>query len=210
MFLQTRFGGFFCFVRFSPETKLSSEVGWLPEIGSIHKRSHFDTNGQALGLGDFESINSESIAGGRTMIAVLRSRKPEDRKDPPKRLVYLCMVALAPCMALVALWNQGDLTLVTASLTLSVGAFLYVNLEAIQIYLRPAWAREYHAKLAPLTARLTCSGLSADERRQVLGRIQDLNDRYHLVTSPAITYMWVKRMAFSMACIARFLRASTH
>lgn len=82
MLLQTRFGGFFCFVRFSPETKLFSEVGWLPEIGAIHKRSHFDTNGQALGLGDFESINSESIAGGRTMIAVLRSRKPEDRKDP--------------------------------------------------------------------------------------------------------------------------------
>lgn len=94
------------------------------------------------------------------MIAALRRCKPEDRKDPPKRLVYLSMVALAPCMALVALWNQGDLTIATTSLTLSVGAFFYLNLEAIQNYLRPAWAREYHAKLAPLTARLTCSELS--------------------------------------------------
>lgn len=144
------------------------------------------------------------------MIAALRRREPEDRKDPPTRLVYLCMVALAPFTALAALWNQGGLTILTASVTLSVGAFLYLNLEAIQNYQRPDWAREYHAKMAPLIARLSCPGLSAAERSQVLDRVQDLNDRYHLVTSPDLTYRWVKGMAYPMKYIAKFMRVSAH
>jgi len=52
--------------------------------------------------------------------------------------------------------------------------------------------------------------LSDIERQQILVRIQDLNDRYHLVTSPTLTYRWVKRMAISMGFIAKALRMNTH
>lgn len=144
------------------------------------------------------------------MIAALSRTDPIDRKDPPKRVLYLSLVAISPCLALGALWTQGDLTMVSSAMTLSASAVLLLNLERIQNYLRPEWAREYEAKLAPLQARLLEQDLSASERELVLNRIQDLNDRYHLVTSPAVTYRWIKRMGAAMGSIAQFLRSSSH
>ncbi|KAB0528580.1 hypothetical protein ACFFQ5_21925 [Pseudomonas brassicacearum] len=144
------------------------------------------------------------------MIAALSRTNPIDREDPPKRFLYLSLVAISPCLALGALWNQGDLNLVSSAMTLSASAVLLLNLERIQNYLRPEWAREYEAKLAPLRARLLEQDLSASERELVLNRIQDLNDRYHLVTSPAVTYRWIKRMGAAMGSIAQFLRSGSH
>lgn len=144
------------------------------------------------------------------MFTALLRTAPEDRKDPPKRLLYLSLVTLSPCMALATLWNQGDLTIVTSSITLSAAGVFYLNLEKIQNYLRPAWTREYEAKLARWEAHLMQRDLSAIERQQILVRIQDLNDRYHLVTNPTLTYRWVKGMAISMGFIAKALRMNNH
>ncbi|UVM53159.1 hypothetical protein LOY38_14615 [Pseudomonas sp. B21-015] len=140
------------------------------------------------------------------MIAAFNSTALHRRKDPPKRSVYLSLVAASPCMALAALWNQGDLTVVSASITLSVAAYLYLRLETIQNCFRPAWAKEYEWKLAKLMAQLSCEGLSAVERQKLLNRIDDLKDRYHLVTSSQVTYRWIKRQAYAMLFIARILR----
>ncbi|MNY20832.1 hypothetical protein D3C86_1543380 [compost metagenome] len=109
-------------------------------------------------------------------------------------------------MALAALWNQGDLTIVSASITLSMAAYLYLRLETIQNHFRPAWAEEYEGKLAELMAQLACEGPSAVESRKLLSRIDDLKDRYHLVTSSQVTYRWVTRQAYAMLFIARILR----
>jgi len=140
------------------------------------------------------------------MIAALNNAVSHRRTDPPKRSVYLSLVAASPCMALAALWNHGDLTVVSASITLSMSAYLYLRLETIQNRFRPAWAEEYEMKLAELMAQLSCEGLSAVERQKLLSRIDDLKDRYHLVASPQVTYRWVKRQAYAMLFIARILR----
>jgi hypothetical protein len=100
--------------------------------------------------------------------------------------------------------------MVSSAMTLSASAVFLLNLERIQDYVRPEWAREYEAKLAPLQARLLEQDLSASEREHILNRIQDLDDRYHLVTSPAVTYRGIKRMSAAMGSIAQFLRSSSH
>lgn len=92
------------------------------------------------------------------MIAALNSRLSHHGIDPPKRWVYLSLVAASPCMALAALWNQGDLTVVSASITLSASAYLYLRLETIQNRFRPAWAEEYERKRAALMAQLSFEG----------------------------------------------------
>lgn len=140
------------------------------------------------------------------MIAALNNPVSHRRTDPPKRSVYLSLVAASPCMALAALWNQGDLTVVSASITLSMSAYLYLRLETIQNRFRPAWAEEYETKLAQLMTQLSCEGLSAVERQKLLSRIDDLKDRYHLVTSSQVTYRWVTLQARAMLVIARILR----
>lgn len=140
------------------------------------------------------------------MIAALNNALSHHGIDPPKRSVYLSLVAASPCMALAALWNQGDLTVVSASITLSMAAYLYLRLETIQNRFRPAWAEEYERKLAELMAQLSCEGLSTVERQKLLSRIDDLKDRYHLVTSSQVTYRWVTRQAYAMLFIARILR----
>lgn len=144
------------------------------------------------------------------MIAALSRTAPIDRKDPPKRVLYLSLVAICPGLAMGALWNQGDLTMVSGAITLSASAVLLLNLDKIQDYVRPEWAREYEAKMAPLKARLMEQDLSASEREHVLNRIKDLDDRYHLVTSPTVTYRWINRMSAVMGSIARFLRSISH
>lgn len=108
------------------------------------------------------------------------------------------------------LWNQGDLSMVSSAMTLSASAVLLLNLEKVQDYVRPEWAREYEAKMAPLKARLLEQDLSASEREHVLNRIKDLDDCYHLATSPAVTYRWINRMSAVMGSVARFLRSSSH
>lgn len=140
------------------------------------------------------------------MIAALNSRLSHHGIDPPKRWVYLSLVAASPCMALAALWNQGDLTVVSASITLSASAYLYLRLETIQNRFRPAWAEEYERKRAALMAQLSFEGLSAVDRRKLLSRLKGLKDRYHLVISPQLTYRWVKRQAYAMRMIAWILR----
>lgn len=142
------------------------------------------------------------------MVAAFKSTQPHRRTAPPKRSVYLSLVAASSCMALAALWNQGDLTVVSASITLSMAAYLYLRLETIQNRFRPAWAEEYEMKLAELMAQLSCERLSAVERQKLLSRIDDFKDRYHLVASPQVTYRWVKRQAYVMLFIARILRLS--
>jgi hypothetical protein len=109
-------------------------------------------------------------------------------------------------MALAALWNQGDLTVISASIILSMSAYLYLRLETIQNRFRPAWAEEYERKLRELMAQLACEGLPAAERQKLLSRVDDLKDRYHLVTSSQVTYRWVKRQAYAMLVIGRLLR----
>ncbi|MBB6157400.1 putative N-acyltransferase [Pseudomonas sp. JAI115] len=140
------------------------------------------------------------------MIAALNSRLSHHGIDPPKRWVYLSLVAASPCMALAALWNQGDLTVVSSSITLSATAYLYLRLETIQNRFRPAWAEDYERKRAALMAQLSSEGLSVFDRRKLLSQLDDLNDRYHLVTSSQVTYRWVKRQAYAMLVIARLLR----
>lgn len=140
------------------------------------------------------------------MIAALNNTLSLHGIDPPKRSAYLSLVAASPCMALAALWNQGDLTVVSASITLSMAAYLYLRLETIQNRFRPAWAQEYERKLAELVAQLSCEGLSAVERQNLQSRIDDLKDRYHLVISPQLTYRWVIFQARAMLLIARILR----
>ncbi|WP_141231775.1 hypothetical protein [Pseudomonas sp. Irchel s3a12] len=140
------------------------------------------------------------------MIAAFNNALSHHGIDPPKRSVYLSLVAASPCMALAALWNQGDLTVISASITLSMSAYLYLRLETIQNRFRPAWAEEYERKLRELMAQLACEGLSAAERQKLLSRVGDLKDRYHLVTSSQVTYRWVKRQAYAMLVIGRLLR----
>lgn len=144
------------------------------------------------------------------MIAALRHTALEDRKDPPKALTYLFTVVLVPCLTLTALWTQGNLTFLTGSIALSVTAFVYINMETIQNCVRPIWRREYEAKLARLEARLLQPDLSGFERRQILGKIQDLNDRHHLVTNPSLTYSRVDKLAIVMRLIAKVLRLDIH
>jgi hypothetical protein len=109
-------------------------------------------------------------------------------------------------MALAALWSQGDLTAVSASITLSASAYLYLRLETIQNRFRPAWAEEYESKRGVLMAQLSIEGISAVERQKLLSRLNNLNDSYHLVITPQLTYRWVKRQAYAMRMIARLLR----
>jgi hypothetical protein len=83
---------------------------------------------------------------------------------------------------------QDDLTNLTAALTLGVAATFFLRMEWIQNFVRARWQREYEQKLAATDAALARDDLSAIERRRLQRYRNQLADRYHLVTSPAVTY----------------------
>lgn len=118
------------------------------------------------------------------------------RSEPPTRMTYIALTLLIPCLTMFALWTQGNLTNMTAFLTLSVTAVMYLRMEWIQNFVRAWWQREYEQKLAATDAALARSDLSAAERRRLQRYRDQLPNRYHLVTSPAETYKPINFMGY--------------
>lgn len=129
------------------------------------------------------------------------------RKDPPPRKIYLSMIVLTPCLILGGLWKQGDLTAQTASLALSVNALFYLNLKWIQDFFRPTWRQEYQDKLADANAQLTRDDLSPKERMRLQRYVDKLPDRYHLVTSPEVTYGKITAIGTLMSACAKAIKS---
>lgn len=131
--------------------------------------------------------------------------------DPPKRWVYLLMLVVSPALVIGALWTQGNLTIVTSSITLSVFAFSYFNLEKVQNYLRPFWREDYEARRAELIRELSANNVRFCKREKLLSKLSELENRHHLVKSPRVTYRQVIRMAVLMGILSRLMRmSSTH
>jgi len=118
------------------------------------------------------------------------------RFDPPTRITYIALTYAIPCLAMLALWMQDDLTNLTAALTLGVAATFFLRMEWIQNFVRARWQREYEQKLAATDAALARDDLRAIERRRLQRYRNQLADRYHLVTSPAVTYKPINVMGY--------------
>lgn len=118
------------------------------------------------------------------------------RFDPPTRITFIAVTYAIPSLAMLALWMQDDLTNLTAALTLSVAAILFLRMEWIQDFVRARWQREYDQKLDATDAALARNDLTATERRRLQSYRNQLPDRYHLVTSPAMTYKPIDVMGY--------------
>ncbi|WP_265535358.1 hypothetical protein [Pseudomonas saponiphila] len=88
------------------------------------------------------------------------------------------------------------MTNLTAFLTLSVTAVLYLRMEWIQNFVRAWWQREYEQKVASTDAALARADLTATKRRQLQRYRDQLPDRYHLVTSRDETYKPINFMGY--------------
>ena len=118
------------------------------------------------------------------------------RFAPPTRITYIALTLAIPCLVILALWMQGDLTNLTAFLTLSVTAVLYLRMRWIQDFVRAWWRREYDQKVASTDAALARNDLTTTERRRLQRYRDQLSDRYHLVTSPDETYKPINFMGY--------------
>ncbi len=118
------------------------------------------------------------------------------RFEPPTRITYIALTFAIPCLVMLALWMQDDLTNLTAALTLSVTAVLYLRMEWIQDFVRAWWRREYDQKVVTTDAALARDDLTVTERRRLQRYRNQLADRYHLVTSPEATYKPINVMGY--------------
>lgn len=118
------------------------------------------------------------------------------RFAPPTRITFITVTFAIPCLVMLALWMHDDLTNLTAALTLSVTAVLYLRMEWIQDLVRDWWRREYDQQVATTDAALARDDLTATERRRLQRYRNQLADRYHLVTSPEATYRPINVMGY--------------
>lgn len=130
------------------------------------------------------------------------------RKDPPRRMTYYGIIVLTPCLMLGSLWMQGDLTPQTGSLALTVIGMLYLNLKWLQDFFRQQWRQEYEEKTALLAAQLARDDFSMAERNRLQRRLSELPERYHLVTSPEVTYRTIKLFGIMLNASAKGIRLS--
>lgn len=118
------------------------------------------------------------------------------RFDPPTRITFIAVTYVIPVLVMLALWMQDDLTNLTVALTLAVTATLFFRMESIQNLVRAKWQREYDQKLAATDAALARGYITVPERRRLQRYRNQLANRYHLVTSPAITYKPISVMGY--------------
>ena len=129
------------------------------------------------------------------------------KSDPPTRQTYLGMVISMPFIIGLTLWMQGELTPQTATLTLTVSGLLCLSLRWIQDFFRAGWQQEYEQKLAHTQAELAREDLTAKDRRRLERYLDQLPNRFHLVTSPDITYRVVTIVGVAAKAAASTLKS---
>ncbi|MFV3338773.1 hypothetical protein ACNFB1_16560 [Pseudomonas sp. NY15349] len=129
------------------------------------------------------------------------------KSDPPTRQTYLGMVISMPFIIGLTLWMQGDLTPQTATLTLTVSGLLCLSLRWIQDFFRAGWQQEYEQKLAHTQAELAREDLTAKDRRRLERYLDQLPNRFHLVTSPDKTYRVVTIVGVAAKAAASTLKS---
>lgn len=129
------------------------------------------------------------------------------KSDPPTRKTYLGMVISMPFIIGLMLWTQGDLTPQTATLTLTVSGLLCLSLRWIQDFFRAGWQQEYEQKLAHTQAELAREDLTAKDRRRLERYLDQLPNRFHLVTSPDKTYRVVTIVGVATKAAASALKS---
>lgn len=129
------------------------------------------------------------------------------KSDPPTRKTYLGMVISMPFIIGLMLWMEGDLTPQTATLTLTVSGLLCLSLRWIQDFFRAGWQQEYEQKLAHTQAELAREDLTAKDRRRLERYLDQLPNRFHLVTSPDKTYRVVTIVGVAAKAAASSLKS---
>lgn len=129
------------------------------------------------------------------------------KSDPPTRKTYLGMVISMPFIIGLMLWMEGDLTPQTATLTLTVSGLLCLSLRWIQDFFRAGWQQEYEQKLAHTQAELAREDLTAKDRRRLERYLDQLPNRFHLVTSPDKTYRVVTIVGVAAKAAASTLKS---